>query len=225
MARSGVPKTQILAYRVMHAHKSMPIRNTYAAAVIPENSIRMGLRKGQPCHSRKFHPHGVGAVIANRHISRRDAGHLYLIGTFVADLFKSRRRLKAENLFLRDRRLGDLKAEHQQLAMDPRRSPLWVFLAHASDEISQVAIDLWPSCFLSRLPVPERLEARVVPSKDGLRLNDPGCVEQARPEPGHPDQQCSVAGAQSKTRRRTPQSDAELMAKKQVLSFKPAAAA
>jgi hypothetical protein len=44
----------------------------------------------------------------------------------------------------RDRRLGDLKAEHQQLAMDPRCSPVWVFLAHASDEIAQLASDLWP---------------------------------------------------------------------------------
>jgi Transposase domain (DUF772) len=31
--------------------------------------------------------------------------------------------------------LGDLKAEHQQLAMDPRRSPLWVLFAHPSDGI------------------------------------------------------------------------------------------
>ncbi len=61
-----------------------------------------------------------------------------------------------------------------------------------------------------------------MPAKDGLRLNDPGCIEQARPEPSHPDQQGPVAAAQSKTRRRTPQSDAELMAKEQVLGYKPA---
>src|SRR5262249_5070516 len=47
------------------------------------------------------------------------------------------------------------------------------------------------------------------------------CSEQARPTPGHPDQQGPVAAAQSKTRRRTPQGDAELMAKEQVLRFKP----
>ena len=96
---------------------------------------------------------------------------------------------------IRDRRLGDLKAEHQQLAMDPRRSPFWVFLAHPSDEIAQFAIDLWPPCPLSRFPAPERREARAVPAKDGLRLNDPGGGEQARPEPGHPDQQGPVAAA------------------------------
>src|SRR5262249_35049947 len=40
--------------------------------------------------------------------------------------------------------------------------------------------------------------------------------------PGHPDQQGAVTAAQSKTRRRTPQGDAELMAEEQVLGFKPA---
>src|SRR5256885_681533 len=61
-----------------------------------------------------------------------------------------------------------------------------------------------------------------MPAKDGLRLNDLRRTEQARPEPGHPDQEGPVTAAQSKTRRRTPQGDAELMAKEQVLRFKPA---
>src|SRR5262249_7523925 len=38
------------------------------------------------------------------------------------------------------------KAEHQQLAVDPRCSPPRVFLAHPSDEIAQLSIDLWPPC-------------------------------------------------------------------------------
>ncbi len=53
-------------------------------------------------------------------------------------------------------------------------------------------------------------------------MNDLRRTEQARPEPGHPDQEGPVTAAQSKTRRRTPQGDAELMAKEQVLRFKPA---
>src|SRR5262249_13217001 len=56
-----------------------------------------------------------------------------------------RRRPTPHHVF-RDRRLGDLKAEHQQLAVDPRCSPPRVFLAHPSDEIAQLAIDLWPPC-------------------------------------------------------------------------------
>src|SRR2546429_6990223 len=51
---------------------------------------------------------------------------------------------------IRDGRLGDLKAEHQKLAMDAGCSPLWVFLAHPSDQVTQAPIDLWPSCPGSR---------------------------------------------------------------------------
>jgi hypothetical protein len=106
--------------------------------------------------------------------------------------------------------------------MDPRRSPLWVFLAHPPDEIAQLACDLSPPCPLPRFPTPERRETRTVPAKDGLRLNDMRRTEQARPEPGQPHHQGPITAAQSNTRRRTPQGDAELMAKEQVLGFKSA---
>src|ERR1700724_1343891 len=57
-----------------------------------------------------------------------------------------------------DGRLGDLEAQHQQLAMDPGCSPIRILLAYPSDEVTQTPIDLWPSCPLSRFPAPERLE-------------------------------------------------------------------
>src|SRR5215470_6614927 len=106
--------------------------------------------------------------------------------------------------------------------MDPRCSPLWIFPAHSSDEIAQLSIDLWSSCPLPRFPAPECRKTRTMPAKDSLRLNDVRRTEQARPEPGQPDHQGPITAAQSKTRRRTPQGDAELMAKEQVLGFKPA---
>ena len=106
--------------------------------------------------------------------------------------------------------------------MDPGRAPLRVFLAHPLDEITQATIDLRAPCPLSGFPAPESFEARAMPPKDGLRLNHLGRAEQARPEPGHPYQQRPITAAQSKTRRRTPQGDAELMTEKQVLGFKPA---
>src|SRR5262249_188880 len=80
----------------------------------------------------------------------------------------------------------------------------------------------WPPCPLSRLPAPERGETRTMPAKNGLRLNDMRRTEQARPDPGHPGQEGGVTAVQSKTRRRAPQGDAELMAEEQVLGFKPA---
>src|SRR5262249_29982768 len=106
--------------------------------------------------------------------------------------------------------------------MDPRCSPVWVFLAHPSDEVSQLATDLWPPSPLPRFPAPERRETSTMPAKDGLRLNDMRRTEQARPEPGQPHHQGAVTAAQSKPRRRTPQGDAELMAKEQVLHLKTA---
>ena len=96
-----------------------------------------------------------------------------------------RRRLTLYHVF-RDRRLRDLKAERQQLAMDPRCSPLRVFLAHPSDEIAQLSIDLRPPCWLPRFPTPECRETRTMPAKDGLRLNDMRRTEQAWLEPGQP---------------------------------------
>src|SRR5262249_17739405 len=115
-----------------------------------------------------------------------------------------RRRSTLHHVF-RDRRLGDLKAEHQQLAMDPRRSPLWILFAHPADEILQPAIDLWPLWPLPRFPTPERRKTSTMPAKDGLRLNDMRGTEQARPEPGQPHHQGPVTTAQSKAMRRTPQ--------------------
>src|SRR6266404_120105 len=104
--------------------------------------------------------------------------------------------------------------------MDPGRAPLLVFLAHPSNEITQATIDLRPPCPLSGFPAPESFEARAMPPKDGLRLNHLGHAEQARPEPGHPHEQRPVTAAQSKTRGRTPQGDAELVTEKQVFGLK-----
>src|SRR6266513_4504949 len=73
-----------------------------------------------------------------------------------------------------DRRLGHLKAKHQEFAMDPGRAPQRIFLAHPLDEITQATIDLRAPCPLAGFPAPESLPARAMPPKDGLWLNDPG---------------------------------------------------
>ena len=83
-------------------------------------------------------------------------------------------------------------------------------------------INLRPPCPISRFPAPKRFEARAMPSQDRLRLYDLRYVEQAGPEPHHPHQQRPVTTVQPQTRRRSPQSDIELMTEKQVLGFEPA---
>jgi hypothetical protein len=52
-------------------------------------------------------------------------------------------------------------------------------------------------------------------------LNNSGQTEQVRPEPGHPHQQDPITIPQSETLWCPPQSDVELMTKKEVLNFKP----
>lgn len=105
--------------------------------------------------------------------------------------------------------------------MDPGCSPQWVFPAHPLDQITQAPIDPRPPCPVSRFPTSERFKASAMPPQDRLRLNHMGHAEQARPEPGHPNEQRAVTATQSKTRWRPPQSDVELMTEKQILCFKP----
>src|SRR5258707_1603608 len=95
-------------------------------------------------------------------------------------------------------------------------------LTSSLNEITQAMIDLRAPCTLAGFRSPESFDASAMPPKDRLRLNHLGHAKQARPEPGHPHQQSSITTAQSKTRRRTPQGDAELMSEKQVLGLKPA---
>jgi hypothetical protein len=84
-----------------------------------------------------------------------------------------------------------------------------------------LAIDLRAPCPLSRFPSPEGFEASAMPTKNGLRLNDLGHAKQARPNPGHPYEQCPISPAQSKTGRCTPQRDVELMTKERFSASSP----
>ena len=106
-----------------------------------------------------------------------------------------RRRILITHHVFRDRRLGDLEAKHQQFAMDPGRAPQPVFLAYPLDEITQPTIDLRAPRPLSGFPAPESFEALAMPPKDRLRLNHLSHTKQARPELGHPYEQCAVTAA------------------------------
>src|SRR5450759_5338460 len=97
-----------------------------------------------------------------------------------------RRRILTTHHVFRDRRLSDLKAKHQKLAMDPGCAPQRVFPAHSPDPITQAAIDLRPPCPLSRFPTPEDFEASAMPTQNGLQLHHLDRTNKVRPEPGHP---------------------------------------
>jgi hypothetical protein len=61
-----------------------------------------------------------------------------------------------------------------------------------------------------------------MPPQDRGGLNDSSQTEQARPQPGHPNQQRAITAPQPETWRSMPQGNVELMTEKQVLRFKPA---
>jgi hypothetical protein len=62
-----------------------------------------------------------------------------------------------------------------------------------------------------------------MPPRDRVRLNDAGQTEQTWPEPSHPYQQRPVARAQPQTLWCALQGNIQLMPKKEILDFKPAA--
>jgi hypothetical protein len=87
------------------------------------------------CRSRKSHLEDSCEEGRIRALSDAMLAILYLLGTFVANLFKSRRRLEVENFFLR-----------HQLNVALRRTPHRLRL-HNSDRALLVWLAwLWPSC-------------------------------------------------------------------------------
>ena len=67
------------------------------------------------------------------------------------------RRLPTADQVFAHARFADIDAELQQLAVDTRRTPTRVFLAHASDEVANVAGDRRaPGLASPDLPRPEK---------------------------------------------------------------------
>jgi hypothetical protein len=109
-----------------------------------EEDLPISVEKRQPashpCRFRKFHPAQIRVVRQNHHIIGSMFVILHALGMFVAGMFKSRRRLEAENLFLR-----------HQLKIALKRAPPRLRL-HRSDRALLVRITrIWPivNCAIS----------------------------------------------------------------------------
>jgi hypothetical protein len=85
-------------------------------------------------------------------------------------------------------RFGDLEPELQQLTMNARGAPQWVFLVHPPNELAQLTANSRPAWSAVRFPAPIGPKPRSMPPQDRVRLNDAGQTEQAWPEPSHPYQ-------------------------------------
>src|SRR4029078_8048258 len=83
-----------------------------------------------------------------------------------------RRRTSPSQHVFRNRRLGDIKAELEQLAVNPRRGPKRIFLAHTAHEISDFLIKRGRAAWIVRFPAPPGAKPHPVPANDCLRTHD-----------------------------------------------------
>ena len=99
------------------------------------------------CRSRKFHPRRFARSGRIRASSDAMLATLHLLGTFVANLFKSRRQLEIENLFLRHQLNIALRLAPHRLRLRGRERALLVWMTW-----------LWPSLLgLSRVVQPDTI--------------------------------------------------------------------
>src|SRR5262249_47840362 len=112
---------------------------------------------------------------------------------------------------LGDRRFGDFNAELEQLAMDPRRAPQPIGLAHLPDQVPDLSRDLRTAASGSGLPAPEGPETPSMPANHGLWPDDRDGVQHARAEAIEPDEGQPIRIGQPKTPRRTSPQNVHLM--------------
>src|SRR5262249_19065771 len=70
------------------------------------------------------------------------------------------------------RRLGDLKAELKQFAVDARRAPQRILDTHSPDQCAQVRVNLRPPAKRARLPTPVATKAGTMPTHQHLGTDD-----------------------------------------------------
>src|SRR6266850_1303535 len=73
---------------------------------------------------------------------------------------------------LGDARLGDLKPELEQFAVNPWRAPKRIFDAHPPDQYAQLRVDLRSPSLWARLPTPVAAKAGPVPMHERLGPDD-----------------------------------------------------
>src|SRR5271169_2532166 len=71
-----------------------------------------------------------------------------------------------------DARLRDLKPELEQFAVNTRRTPKWILLAHPPDQHAQIRLDLRAPSPSTRLPPPVAAKPNTMPTHERLGPND-----------------------------------------------------
>src|SRR5262252_6642942 len=120
---------------------------------------------------------------------------------------------------LGNRRLGDVDAKFQQLAMNAWRTPQRVVAANSPDQIADVGGDRRPANTTARFPTPVQTEAAPMPAHQRLGLEDNRGFEQGGEQPIEPDEDQAICSARPEPRRCRPLQDSKLLAEKCHLRF------
>jgi len=123
---------------------------------------------------------------------------------------------------LRDARLSDLEAKLEQLAMDARRSPQRIFLAHLPDQRAQIRGDLRSAAKRAGFPMPVLAETRPMPTHEGLGPNDPDGVEDRWKPSIQLDQEQAIVVRELDATAHPPLQDDQLISQRRVLCLKSA---
>src|SRR5258707_530241 len=104
----------------------------------------------------------------------------------------------------RNRGLGDLDAEFEQLAMDLGSAPERVLNTHSSDQVAHLLGDPRSATGRTRLPSPVSGKTHAMPTQDGLGPNDGYGAKDARAATIQPDEQSTIDPTQMRPAWRSP---------------------
>jgi hypothetical protein len=121
----------------------------------------------------------------------------------------------------RNRGLGDIDAQFEQLAMDLGGAPERVLKTHSSDQIAHLFADPRSAPERTGLPSPVGGEAHSMPTHHSLGPDDGYGVKNARTTTIEPNEQGSVSPAQIQVVRRTLPQDIDLMPQYQDFGCQP----
>src|SRR5438132_8107016 len=93
--------------------------------------------------------------------------------------------------------LRDFNAEHEQLAMNPWRTPAWICQTHAADQVPHVVRDPGPTVSHTALPCPVEPKPLAMPGNHGFWSHNQQGRTPTRPESRKPNPESPVPDMQA----------------------------
>jgi len=124
----------------------------------------------------------------------------------------------------RDGSLGDVKAQHEKLAVTARSTPRWVLRHHAEDQLPNFLRQSFPTDLFSQLrdETPVQSKPSTMPADPGFGSDHKERLLAVRPEPGREHPEELVKKAESRFGMPALQYS-KLLTKRQILNEQPSA--